>query len=320
IFRSHCSINRKVCDLIIDSGSCENFVAKKLVEYLKLSTEPHPNPYSIGWIKKGPTVKVTEICRMPLSIGKHYTSVVVCDVVDMDASHVLLGRPWQYDVDITYKCRDNIYVFTWGAHKIAMAPISNRPKDPKVGGQSFLTVVTKKSEFLADAKEVQEVHVLVVKPPVIDGENTSGGEILAHGVSMDAETMAVQAQLVQAKVKKKLVEINAKYKTAADSHRRVKVFKEGDMVMIFLKKERFPVGTYNKLKPRKYGHYKIVHGINDNAYVVDLPSSFSISATFNVTDLFEYHEEKPLYPDINSRSSSFQVEETDAVQFRGRIS
>ena len=32
-----------------------------------------------------------ETCRVPMSIGKHYRDDVICDVVDMDASHVLLG-------------------------------------------------------------------------------------------------------------------------------------------------------------------------------------------------------------------------------------
>ena len=98
-------MNSKVCKLVIDSCSCENLISQKLVNHLKLETHDHPNPYNIGWIKKGVNMRITKQCNLPLSLGKYYRSNVLCDVVDMDASHVLLGRPWQFDVDTTVDTR-----------------------------------------------------------------------------------------------------------------------------------------------------------------------------------------------------------------------
>ena len=30
---------------------------------------------------------------------------VLCDIVEMDACHLLLGRPWKYDIDAMYNCK-----------------------------------------------------------------------------------------------------------------------------------------------------------------------------------------------------------------------
>ena len=37
-----------------------------------------------------------------------YYDLATCVVIDIDAFHVLLGRPWKYDVGATYKGRENI--------------------------------------------------------------------------------------------------------------------------------------------------------------------------------------------------------------------
>ena len=90
-------IIENLCDVIIDNGSCENFVSKVMVKALNLPTVKHTNLYKFGWIKKGTYSKVNEVCKVPLSIGLVYVDEVLCDVIDMDACHILLGRPLQFD-------------------------------------------------------------------------------------------------------------------------------------------------------------------------------------------------------------------------------
>jgi hypothetical protein len=65
-------------------------------------------------------------------------------------------------------------------------------------------------------------------------------------------------------------------------------FESGDMVWLHLRKDRFPTLRRSKLMPHAAGPVKVLTKINDNAYILDLPTEFGVSTSFSVADLMPY--------------------------------
>ncbi|GMY18934.1 hypothetical protein FCV25MIE_14173 [Fagus crenata] len=141
IFHTTCTIENRVCNLIIDGGSCENVISQEVVDKLRLQQEDHPNPYKLSWLKKGNDIKVTTRCLVNFSIRKKFQDVVMCDVVKMDACHLLLGRPWQFDRGTLHDGRTNSYTLIKGGKKYTLKPMkeANMAIDYSPTGQEFVT-------------------------------------------------------------------------------------------------------------------------------------------------------------------------------------
>jgi hypothetical protein len=110
IFQLECKIKEKLCKFIIDGGSFTNVISSNVVDALSLSKWWIPTPHYMQWMNQSGTLTITHRSRVRISVGDYVDSVDY-DVAPMSACHLLLGRPWKYDIDSTHEGHSNNYMF-----------------------------------------------------------------------------------------------------------------------------------------------------------------------------------------------------------------
>ncbi|PKI53372.1 hypothetical protein CRG98_026251 [Punica granatum] len=170
IFQSTCTIENRICRFMIDSSSCENIISAEAVQKLSLRSEPHPKPYKLAWLKKGGEVSVSKRALVTFSIGSRYRDSVWCDVVMMDACHLLLGRPWQFDRSVSHDGRTNKYNFTHKGLKIVLVPNRDRGAfEPEPADPVTATNLLSLARFQEELHDAEFMFALVGREVVEEG-------------------------------------------------------------------------------------------------------------------------------------------------------
>ena len=140
LFQTQCMIKGKACKLMIDGGSCTNGISKAMVASLGLSTWRIAEPKHLEWLNSCGMLKVTHKVRVPFTVDD-YVDVVECDVLPLEVCGLLLGRPWQYDRNVTHAGRANTYSFVHDGKHQTLQPM----KDDQI--KSNVELVVYKERF-----------------------------------------------------------------------------------------------------------------------------------------------------------------------------
>jgi hypothetical protein len=108
---------------------------------------------------------------------------------------------------------------------------------------------------------------------------------LSEQANLDGKKKAEFVRQIHEKARLSIERRTTQYAKQANKGRKQVVFEPGDWVWLHMRKERFPEKRRSKLHPRGEGPFQVLERINNNAYKLDLPSEYGVSATFNVSDL-----------------------------------
>ena len=155
MFQTRARVHDKVCKVIIDGGSCHNLASTEMCEKLGLKLLQHPHPYHVQWLSECGELKITHMVKVQFKIGD-YIDTVECDVMPMKVCHLLLGRPWQYDLSAQHCGRTNQYTIKWKGKDLVLRPMT--PQQIMAEHMQKVSEVKIGSEKEGVKKNLRDIH------------------------------------------------------------------------------------------------------------------------------------------------------------------
>jgi hypothetical protein len=107
---------------IVDSGSQKNFISAEVIKRLDLPTTLHLQPYTIGWLRQGRDLCVSQQWCFPYDI-KPFKDEGLCDISPIEVCDVLLGQPYLWKRHVVYGSRPRSFIITLGRQLYRMPEV-----------------------------------------------------------------------------------------------------------------------------------------------------------------------------------------------------
>ena len=166
----------------------------------------------------------------------------------MDVAHILLGRLWLYDLNVTNFGKDNIYSFKYKGKNIILRHVN--PKG--CNGKRDISKLPERNSHILKCKKYEREGIgtgmclaLVAKEVPSDSSIVDVSLLPHMRVSEPAKNFAKHIHDLHVEIRRKISLSNKKYKLAADVHHRYKEFNVGEYVMVRIRPKRIPK-TFSK--------------------------------------------------------------------------
>jgi len=134
--------------VIVDSGNCINAISSKSLEYLGSEVVPHLIHSKCHGLTSRHLRSNNDVLSQSIST---ITKTIWCDVITMNVSRVIFGRPWFFDKNVTIYGRFNMCQFGHEDKQIKLLFLRPKTGQPKQTYTLALLPTAPSQSFIATA-------------------------------------------------------------------------------------------------------------------------------------------------------------------------